>query len=188
VIEIQRRPRVAFQGELGAFSEDAAIELLGPDITLVPRPTFNALFSSLDENVSDFVLAPVENTTIGEIKPVHALLAKSSLVEAGEISIRISHQLIGCLGTKLEELTAVESHPAALSQCQKFLTDHPRLEPIEADDTAGSVARIIKAAARHRAAIASERAAKLYGGAIIEKNIEDSNDNYTRFVLFRKES
>jgi prephenate dehydratase len=188
VTEKQRLPRVAFQGERGAFSEDAAIQLLGPDITLVPRPTFEALFESLDENVSDFVLAPVENTTIGEIKPVRALLAERPLVEAGEISIRISHQLIGCPGVKLEQLIAVESHPAALSQCQKFLRDHPRLEQIEADDTAGSVARIIKSAVRERAAIASERAAKFYGGAVIEKNIQDLTDNYTRFVLFRKES
>src|SRR6267142_1518268 len=85
------RPRVAFQGEHGAFSEEAAIKLLGPDIELVPRPTFASLFRSLDEGLADYALAPVENSLIGIIRPSFDLFEKSSLVSIGEVVMPIAH-------------------------------------------------------------------------------------------------
>lgn len=178
-----RRPRVAFQGEPGAFSEDAAIMLLGDEIDLIPRPTFAALFSSIDEGLADYALAPFENTLIGSIHPLVALLEACSLVKTGEIVIRIQQQLIGCPGAVLEEIEAVESHPAALLQCENFFAAHPSIERIEAEDTAGSVARIINSGRRRRAAIASKRAAEIYGGTIIRENLEDDEENYTKFLL-----
>jgi prephenate dehydratase len=180
-------PRVAFQGEPGAFSEDAAFKLLGPEIELVPRPTFAALFSSLAEGLADYALAPVENTLIGIIEPVAGLLRESSLISTGEIVIQIRQQLIGCPGALIEELEAVESHPAALAQCKRFFAENPLIARIEADDTAGSVARTVKSGDCKRAAIAGRRAAELYGGLIIKENIEDQSENYTRFVLLHKE-
>jgi prephenate dehydratase len=185
VINSLYRPRVAFQGEHGAFSEDAAIKLLGPEIELVPRPTFADLFSSLGEGLADFALAPVENSLIGSIEPAVALLRKSSLVSAGEVVLQIRQQLIGCPGAVIEEIEAVESHPAALDQCKHFFAEHPLIERIEADDTAGSVARIIKSGDSKRAAIAGRRAAALYGGYIIKENLEDDAENYTHFILLK---
>ena len=179
------RPRVAFQGEHGAFSEDAAIQLLGPEIELVPCPTFAALFSSIDEGFADYLLAPVENTLVGTIEPVATLLNESLLADIGEIAIQIQQQLIGCPGAVLEEIDAVESHPAALSQCRQFFAQHPLIKRIEAEDTAGSVARILRSGARRRAAIASRRAAKLYGGAILKEDLQDVREYYTKFVLLR---
>ncbi|MCU1265333.1 MAG: prephenate dehydratase [Acidobacteria bacterium] len=179
------RPRVAFQGEPGAFSEDAAITLLGPEIESVPRPTFAALFSSVAEGLADFAVAPVENSLIGAIEPVVALLRGSALINSGEIVCRIQQQLIGCPGAVLEDIETVESHPAALAQCRRFFTEYPRIVSIAVDDTAGSVARIIKSGNRTRAALAGRRAAKLYGGFIIKENLEDDPENYTRFVLLR---
>lgn len=177
------RPRVAFQGEHGAFSEDAAIKLLGPDIELVPRRTFVALFSSLDEGAADFVLAPVENSLIGSIQPAVDLLRESSLAIAGDVVIQIQQNLIGCRGALFEEIEAVESHPAALAQCERFFAAHPGMLRIESEDTAGSVARIVALGDRKRAAIAGRRAAELYGGSILREDLQDRPENYTRFLL-----
>lgn len=181
-----QRPRVAVQGERGAFSEDAAVTLLGPEIELVQRSTFAALFQSLADGLADYALAPVENSLIGAIEPVIALLRESALLSCGEIVIKIEQQLIGCPGAVLEETETAESHPAALAQCRRFFAEYPHITRVEADDTAASVARIIKSGNRKRAAIASRRAAELYGGFIIKENLEDHPENYTRFVLLKK--
>ncbi len=176
-------PRVAFQGEHGAFSEDAALRLLGPEIQLVPRRTFETLFTSLDEGLAEYVLVPVENSLIGAIKPAVDLLNKSCLDIVGEVAIPIRQLLIGCPGAAFEEIVTVESHPAALAQCKRFFAAHPGIKRVETEDTAGSVARIIKGHDRTRAAIAGRRAAQIYGGSILRENLEDRPENYTRFLL-----
>lgn len=175
--------RVAFQGEHGAFSEDAAIKLLGPDLELVPRATFQELFRSFAEEQADYLLAPVENSLIGPINQVVELQRQSSLAVVGEVLLRIRHCLIGCPGVVLEEIEAVESHPAALGQCKRFFAEHPALKTTESYDTSGSVARIVRAGNRKHAAIAGRRAAEIYGGSIIKEDLEDDPENYTRFVL-----
>jgi len=186
------KPRIAFQGEPGAFSEDAAIELLGPQVIhgvdLEPSATFEALFESAEAGRADYILLPVENSLIGSIQPAVDLFEKSSLVVVGEIAIPIQQHLIGCPGSVFEEIETVESHPAALAQCRLFFAAHDHLIPIETDDTAGSVARIVKRGNRKHAAIAGRRAAELYGGSIIRSNLEDHPDNQTRFLLLARES
>ena len=177
------RPRVAFQGEYGAFSEEAAIKLLGPEIELVPLPTFAALFRSLGEGLADYALAPVENSAIGIIHPAFDMLEQSSLVTVGEVVIPIAQHLIACPGTSFDEIEAVQSHPAALAQCARFFTENPQLRKVEAEDTAGSVANIVERGDHKLGAIAGSRAAELYGGTILKKNIHDHQDNQTRFLL-----
>ncbi len=177
------RPRVAFQGEPGAFSEEAAIKLLGNEILLVPRATFADLFKSIEAEVADYAIVPIENSLAGTIQPCRDLLHRSSLVITGEVIIPIAQQLVGISGATFAEIRSVESHPVALAQCEKFFQSQPHLERIEADDTAGSVARVIKSGDRRRAAIAGKRAAALYGGQILMENIQDDNENYTRFLL-----
>jgi prephenate dehydratase len=188
VSDLSLRPRVAFQGEHGAFSEEAAIRLLGPEIELVPRPTFALLFSSLADGLADYAVVPVENSLIGAIQPALDLFLESSLATVGEVSIKIRQQLIGCPCAVFEEIEAVESHPAALTQCKNFFAANPRILRIETEDTAGSVARIIARGDRKRGAIAGARAASLYAGSIIRENIEDDPENYTRFLLLTTES
>jgi prephenate dehydratase len=186
------KPRIAFQGEHGAFSEDAAIKLFGPQVSnsieLEPCPTFEALFNSIDAGHAEYILVPIENSLIGSIQPAVDLFEKSSLAIVGEVAIPIRHHLIGCPGSVFEEIEAVESHPAALAQCQIFLAAQPQIKVIETDDTAGSVARVIKRNNRKHAAIAGRRAAELYGGSIIRSNLEDHPDNHTRFLLLARES
>lgn len=180
-----KSPRVAFQGERGAFSEEAAIKLLGEKIELVPRRTFEALFASLDEGVADFILAPVENSLAGSVQRVRDLMSERSLPICDEVSINIEQNLIGCPGASLEEIIAAESHPVALAQCRRFFAEHPEIEPIAADDTAGSVAQVIARGDKTRAAIAGRRAAHLYGGVILLAHLEDEPENLTRFVLLK---
>ena len=176
------RLRVAFQGERGAFGEEAGARL-ARGAALVPRPTFEALFSAVDEGVADCVVAPVENTLAGPVRRVRELLEASGLRAAGETTLRVSHCLIGCRGATLDGLRSVESHPVALAQCRRFFAAHPRVRPVNADDTAASARRVAESGDPCRGAIASERAARLYGGAILRRGVEDDADNFTRFLL-----
>lgn len=178
-----RKIRVAFQGERGAFSEEAALKLLGQDIELVPQSTFAALFSSIDNGDADYVLAPVSNTIAGAVQASIELLQQSSLQQLDEVALQIEQHLIGCPDATLSTIQEVQSHPVALAQCKRFFAQHPRLKPIIADDTAGSVAEIMRRGDPTRAAIAGRRAAELYGASIIRESIQDQPENFTRFVL-----
>jgi prephenate dehydratase len=156
---------------------------MGEQIELVPRLTFAALFSSVDDRVADYLVAPVENSIAGVVRASVSLLEQSSLVVTDEVAIPIAQHLIACPGVSFAELEAVQSHPVALAQCSRFLAENPQLSQVTADDTAGSVAEIINRNDRKVAAIAGRRAAEIYGGAILKENIQDSAQNFTRFVL-----
>src|SRR5437773_7884435 len=175
--------RIAFQGAPGAFSEEAAVKLLGEEITLVPRPTFESLFSAIDDESADHILAPIENSIAGFVHACFDLLLDSKLYISGEVIIPISHCLIGCPGARFETITAVESHPVALDQCRRFLAANPQIRRIAAEDTAGSVAQVVAQGDLTRAAIAGRHAAQQYGGVILREHLEDSSENYTRFLL-----
>jgi len=178
-----QKRRVAFQGERGAFSEEVALQLLGDDIELVPRRTFAELYDSLDSGLADYLLAPVDNTIAGIVNPSVTLLREKSLNILEEIQVKIEQHLIGCPGTTFEKIETVQSHPVALAQCRRFFKTHPNLKSVVADDTAGSVAEVMRLGDPTRAAIAGQHAADLYGGSIIRKSIQDHPENYTRFVL-----
>lgn len=180
---LPHKPRVAFQGERGAFSEEAALQLLGHEIELVPRRTFAALFASIDNGEADYVLAPVVNSIAGRVEPAVDLLQRSSLVALDEVELQIEQHLIGCESATFNEIQIVQSHPVALAQCRRFFAEHPQLQAITADDTAGSVAEVIKRGDVTRAAIAGRRAAEIYGASIIRESIQDRPENFTRFVL-----
>jgi prephenate dehydratase len=181
--ETPLRPRVAFQGERGAFSEEAAVKLLGKDIQLVPRETFESLFASIGEGAADFALAPIENSLVGSIHYSYDLLLESSLHICGETIIPIEHNLIACAGASFDSIRTVESHPVALAQCSRFFAAHPELRRIATSDTAGSVRQVTAAGDTTRAAVAGKHAADFYGGTILCEHLEDHRENYTRFVL-----
>ena len=175
--------RVAFQGAPGAFSEKAAVKLLGDQISLVPRPTFESLFQAIDDDSADRILAPIENSLAGFVHPSFDQLLDADLFIVGEVIIPVSHCLIGCPGSSFETISTVESHPVALEQCRRFLAANPQIRKIAAEDTAGSVARVLAAGDVTRGAIAGKRAAEKYGGVILREHLEDSSENYTRFFL-----
>ncbi len=175
--------RVAFQGEPGAFSEAAAIQLLGEWITTIPCPTFDAAFRAVPEGAADALLAPVENSLAGSVVRVYDLLLESDLGIVAETILPIEHHLIGCSGTSLDDIRSVASHPMALAQCEKFFLAHPHLKRVPAEDTAGSVRDVISRGDKSAAGIAGRRAAIHYGGVILAESIQDNAENFTRFVL-----
>ena len=182
-MHVEKNARVAFQGERGAFSEEAAVKLLGEEITLVPRPTFEAAFNAIGDRAADYILAPIENSLAGSVHRSFDLLEDSPLNILAEVIIPIAHNLIAAPGAKFEEITVVESHPVALAQCEQFFSAHPRLKRIATEDTAGSVRDVVASGDRSRGAIAGRRAAEIYGGAILREHLEDNCENYTRFLL-----
>jgi prephenate dehydratase len=177
--------RAAFQGEPGAFSEEAAVQLLGEAITTVPRPTFDAAFRAIGDGLADALLAPVENTLAGPVVRVYDLLLESALTITAETILPIAHQLIGCPGAKLSDIRSVASHPMALAQCERFFLAHPHLKRVPAEDTAGSVREVLARGDKSSAAIAGRRAAEHYSGVILATEIQDNAENFTRFFLLR---
>ena len=175
--------RVAFQGEPGAFSEAAAIQLLGESITTVPRATFEGMFRSIEEGKADAVLAPVENSLAGSVVRVFDLLLESRLTIVAETILPIEMQLIALPGASLEDIRSVASHPMALAQCERFFASHPKWKRVPAEDTAGSVREVISAGDKSRAAVAGRRAAEHYHAFVLAERIQDNAENFTRFVL-----
>jgi prephenate dehydratase len=182
-MKLEPNARVAFQGERGAFSEEAVLKLLGGNIELVPRPTFEAMFTAIDEDAADYILAPIENSLAGSVHRTFDLLIESRLSILAEEIIPIVHNLIGLPGASIEQITTVESHPVALAQCEGFFRAHPQLKRIATEDTAGSVRQVLEAGDPTHAAIASRRAAEIHGGKVLREHMEDNPENYTRFLL-----
>jgi len=184
----KRRLRVAFQGEPGAFSEEAAVKLLGEEIETVPRPTFEAMFAAIADGAADLILAPVENSLAGSVYRCYDLLLESKLNISAEVILPIAHNLIGPRGATIDQVRFVQSHPVALAQCTRFFEEHPQITRVPAEDTGGSAREVVRAGNPQRAAIASRRAAEIYGGSILQSHLEDHRENYTRFVLLSPEA
>ena len=180
--------RVAFQGEPGAFSEAAAIQLLGASIATVPRATFDAAFRAIAEGAADALLAPVENSLAGSVVRVFDLLLQSRLAIVAETILPIEMQLIGLPGASLGDIRSVASHPMALAQCEHFFASHPHWRRIPAEDTAGSVREVLSRGDKSAAAIAGRRAAEHYHAVILAEGIQDNAENFTRFVLLLPEN
>lgn len=177
--------RVAFQGEEGAFSEAAAVQLLGDSIVTVPRPTFDATFRAIRDGAADGLLVPVENSLAGSVVRVYDLLLESDLTITAETILPIEMSLIGCPGASLSEIHSVSSHPMALAQCERFFGEHPSIKRLPAEDTAGSVRETLARGDKTHAAIAGKYAADRYRGVIIAERIQDNTENFTRFVLLQ---
>ncbi len=182
------KPRIAFQGELGAFSNQAAHKLLGNEITVVPCETFEQMFAMVEHGQSDFCLAPIENSLFGSVYQNYDLLLKHNLRIVGETSLRIVHNLIAPPEIKLENVRRVYSHPVALGQCQQFFASRPQMQQVVAYDTAGSVKMLMQSREPGAAAIAGATAAEVYGAEILIAGIEDDQQNFTRFFLLAHEN
>jgi prephenate dehydratase len=177
--------RVAFQGEPGAFSEAAAVQLLGPAITTVPRLTFDAVFRAIADGAADALLVPVENSLAGSVVRVYDLLLENDLAITAETILPIELHLIARSGATLADIRTVSSHPMALAQCERFFSEHPQYKRVPAEDTAGSVREMLARGDTVSAAIAGRRAADHYHGVILAEQIQDNTENFTRFVLLR---
>jgi prephenate dehydratase len=175
--------RVGFQGEPGAFSEEAAIRLLGEDVVTVPRQTFDAAFAAVADGAADALLVPIENSLAGSVLRVYDLLLESNLCIAAETILPVELHLIAGPAATLTSIRSVESHPMALAQCERLFAGHPLWSRLAVDDTAGSVRCVVESGDPTRGAIASRRAASRHGGVILAHNVQDHAGNFTRFLL-----
>jgi len=176
---------VAFQGEVGAYSEEAVFQFFGPSIQIKPCESLEEVFKVVERGGVEFGVVPVENSLEGIISRVYDLLLDSSLRVCGEIELRVIHCLIADPGAGLDTIKRVYSHPQALAQCRSFLK-HLNAELIPTYDTAGSVKMIKESGIADSAAIASARAAEIYGMKVIAQGIEDNPNNFTRFFILSK--
>ena len=178
--------KVAFQGERGAYSESAVFKFFGAGTRVKPCKEFRDVFENVNCQKTEFGVVPVENSLEGSITQNYDLFLKYDLKVRGEVIVKIEHCLIANPGTVLANIKAVYSHPQALAQCRHFLEELGR-ELIPTYDTAGSVKMLKEKGLKNAAAVASERAANLYGMQILAKDISDNTENYTRFFLLSKE-
>jgi prephenate dehydratase len=174
--------RVAFQGELGAFSEEAVHRLFGEAVEPVPCRDFPEVGRRVADESVDFGVLPIENSLAGSVVGSYDVLAAGQLQIVGEVITPIHHCILGLPGATLDGLRRVLSHPVALMQCTRALRNLPHVEAVAVYDTAGAAKDIADLADPSQAAIAGERAAARYGLVVIAENIEDRADNQTRFL------
>jgi prephenate dehydratase len=178
-----RGMRIAFQGELGAFSQQAIRQFCGAKAEPIPRPRFEEMFLALKTGDVDASAVPIENTLAGSVHENYDLLMKFPFEITAETNVRVVHNLIAPPGTRFKDIRHVYSHPVALNQCLDFFSANPKIERVPFYDTAGSVKMVMEKRPAQSAAIASELAAQIYEGRILKRGIEDDRQNYTRFFL-----
>ena len=178
-----RATKVAFQGELGAFSQQAIRQFLGPSARPVAFQSFPEVFDALAHRKVNAAAVPFENTLHGSIHENYDLLIEHDFVITAETNVKIAMNLIAPPGLSLREVRRVFSKDVALNQCRGFFAKHKRIKPEIFYDTAGSVKMVMDERPAGSAAIASELAAKIYGARILMRDIQDARQNYTRFFL-----
>jgi prephenate dehydratase len=178
--------RVAFQGELGAFSQAALAKFLGGTAQPLPCSSFAEVFDALRAGRATQAVVPIENTLHGSVHENYDHLLNCDYSIVSETSVRIAHQLITMPGVRLRDVRKVYSHPVALNQCRRFFALNRQIEAVPFYDTAGSVKMLMNEQPPAAGAIASVVAAGIYGGVIRKRNIEDDRQNYTRFFLLSK--
>jgi prephenate dehydratase len=180
--------RVAFQGERGAYSEAAAVAFFGDSVQPIPYNDFDSVFDAVSKGLVDRGVLPVENSLAGSIHRNYDLLLRHELFIVGEVQIPIAHQLIALPGVSMNDIKKIYSHPQALAQCEHSITRlFPYVERVVTYDTAGSVKMIKEQNIRDGAGLASQRAAAIYGMHVLQPDMQDDAENYTRFVVVARE-
>ena len=178
--------RVAFQGEIGAYSEEAVLSLY-PDAEVVPQVSFDAAFEAVEDGRVDRAVIPIENSLFGSVHVNYDLLSRHQLHIVGEWYLRIQHHLMSVGGSSIQMIKRVYSHPQALGQCQDFIKNYlPHAEAISSYDTAGAAKMVAEKGDQRIAAIASHSASLEYGLAILQSGIESNHQNFTRFLALKK--
>jgi len=173
---------VAYQGEPGAFGEEAVIGYFGETVEAVPMPTFSSVCAAVEEGSVDGGVLPLENSLAGTVGDALDALADGELHVIGELLLPIRHQLLALPGSALDDIQRVSSHWQALAQCERFLAGRG-WQVVPSADTAGAARELAASGERRSAAIASARAAERYGLEVAAADIQDSPHNVTRFAV-----
>jgi prephenate dehydratase len=176
----------AFQGELGAFSEEAVRRFFGEEVEPIPQRDFAGVGRAVMSGEVEAGVLPIENTLAGSVVGSYDVLACNDVVVIGEVITPIHHCVLGVPGARLERLTRVLSHPVALAQCTRFLQARHGMEAVAFYDTAGAAREIAANGDPAVGAIAGQRAAERYGLEVLAADVEDRNDNQTRFLVIAR--
>lgn len=176
-------PRIIFQGEPGAYSEQAARNFFGKDANIHGVLQFENVFLALKEGWADYGVVPIENNSTGAIRQVYDLLSQYQMFVVGETTVRVEHCLMALPGATMDTITQVYSHEQGLFQSEQFLKEHPTWQQTPMSDTAGSAKYVSETGDLTKAAICSERAAEIYGLKILKRAVNYSSINTTRFVV-----
>ena len=176
--------RIAIQGLVGSFHDIAAhLYYEGEQIQLICCATFEEVFDAIRKDPTVIGMTAIENTIAGSLLHNYELLRSSGTTIVGEHKLHITHSICCLPEDDWDTITEVHSHPVALMQCREFLSRHPQLKNVEAEDTAGSAKMIAEEGRRGWAAICHAEAARLYGLKVLEDHIEDNKHNFTRFLV-----
>jgi prephenate dehydratase len=181
-----KKQRAGIQGELGAFSQEAARQLLGDRADVVPFQRFEQVFRALRSGKIKAAVIPIENTLAGSVHENYDHLLNFDVRIVAETNLRIIHNLIVPPGVRFQDIRRVYSHPVALNQCLRFFARHRKMERTPFYDTAGAVKMVVAEGAPDAAAIGSRVAASIYGARILRRSIEDDRHNFTRFFLLHR--
>jgi len=182
----KKREKVIFQGERGAFSEEAVLKLVGRKAEPMACKSFDDLFRQVENKQADYGVIPIENSLVGSVQNNNDLLVERNLTIIGETQLRIVHCLIANQGATMRDVKKIYSHPVALDQCRNFFKKYKSKESLAFYDTAGAVKMLSESGNKgdkNVAAIASPYAAKFYKMNILKESIEDHKFNFTRFIL-----
>ena len=183
---MKEKIKIAFQGEKGAYSHLACLEMF-PNDEIKACSTFEEVFKIAKENSEYKIVIPITNSSTGSVADMHYLIPKYKLQIHAEHFQKVSHNLLGIKGSKMKDIKTVRSHSQALGQCRKLISEN-NLKAIVSADTAGSAKFISKKNDKSESAIASVLAAKIYDLEIIKSNVEDESGNVTRFLVMGKDS
>ena len=178
--------KIAFQGERGAYSETASRKMFSENIQISPSFSFEEVFTKVKNNVVDYGVIPIENSLYGSVFETYDLLLQYSLTIISELNLQINHHLMASKNYELNDIKKVYSHPQALGQCSKFLKTLKNAELIPAYDTAGSAMLLLNDNETPTAAVASREAAEIYKLKILKSNIQNNQENFTRFLAISK--
>lgn len=179
-------PRIGYQGVLGSFSEEAAHNHFPNCEKMARYDEFEDVFEAINKNEIDYGVLPIENSYTGEVLDVYDLVNKYNLYIVGEEIIRVRHNLVGLPGAKIEEIKEVYSHPQAFGQSKLFLKEHKHMNAIPHANTAMASKFVSELGDPTKGAIASKRAAMLYGLEILAADINTNDTNSTRFIVLAK--
>ena len=189
-----KKARVVFQGAEGAYSQMAMEKYFGKEVNAYHVDSFRDAMGALEEGSADFAVLPIENSTAGIVTQIYDLLVEFENYIVGEQIIQIEHCLMAVPGTTMDQIDTVFSHPQSLMQSAKFLNEHPDWQQVSMQNNAFAAKKVLEDGKHNQAAIASEHAAKTYGLEILEKGINQSQTNSTRFIIvcnqkiFRKDA
>lgn len=181
-------PMIAYFGTEGSYTEEAALDYFGTENHFQPHSSASSVFKALQEEDADYGVLPIENSTTGSIAEVYDLLAEYKMFIVGETKIKIEHCLLGIPGSEVENLEEVYSHPQGFAQAEPFLARYPHLKLLAYHNTAIAAKHVAAAGDIRLAAIASRRAAERYGLSVLAENINDQEQNTTRFIVVSKET